>query len=494
MARNGVNKLNKGYVGVNKFDSLTEGIKNPRNDYLNKVQNTVDISGLSADFTLDFTRPTTEWSPYLTFTRGTTASFLGSSGYITYADVNVPRITYDYLGNTLGLVIESPMRHVTTFSEEMNNAAYIKSNLALVGGTVDVGLAPDGTTTAELIVPNTSAVTHTISRLAGIGGSPGVPVNLSAFYKKAGNTYQAVRVLHRFSTLSPVQDDVACTLDLNNGTLHNILITKSGLTATDHLMVPYIVVEKYPNDWWRMSVIARTFSSNRSIFVYPLKTTTSSVAEAGTGVDGIYTWGWQMTWATSPIQYKRVDGSALTTSADDCVIAGSSFSSWFKTNGSFYVEYYNKEDYINQSLGIISNNQAPGMATPTIFSTQYSYQKIMNLCNLGVNGNKDLAFQTSMDSLVSTKGFTTYQALNKAAFSFTGTGSTYTIDFCLNGSIPQSMITNDLRPEQIKMMTIGSSGLTTSGQFFAHYNGIVRKIQFFSSPLTKDQLRALTNV
>jgi hypothetical protein len=45
-------------------------------------------------------------------------------------------------------------------------------------------------------------------------------------------------------------------------------------------------------------------------------------------------------------------------------------------------------------------------------------------------------------------------------------------------------------------MTIGSCGLTgTVGSgFFGYYNGIIRKINFYETPLTKDQLRAITSV
>jgi len=493
MAKNGSNRLNKGYVGVNKFASTGEGIINTRNDYLNKVFNTVDISGLSPNFSLDFTKDSSTWQPYVTFTRGATATFLGSSGYITSANSNVPRITYDILGNTLGLIIEGATRQFTTFSEEIDNSAWTKQNLVLTGTTANVALAPDGTTTADIIIPNTTAsVAHYLLRLQGIGGINGTVSTLSFFAKKAGNTYPALRCQAYFSTGAPV-DIVEFVVDLNNGNVSGATFYASGAGLNVKGDYTYLV-EPYPNDWYRISASGRNIQSNRQIVIWPLRGVTYIGNEAGDGVNGIYTWGHNWTATGEPLEYKKVDSAAINTVADDCYVAGSSFSSWFKTNGSFYVEFYNKQDYFNQPITQSGNAGVPATGMTTVFSTQYSYQKLLTLGNMQLNGNDNFGLQVTSDGLMSTNGFTAYRKLNKAAISFTGTGSTYTIDFSLNGSLPQSLQTNNFRPDLIQYMTIGSSGLTTTSACFGHYNGIIKKIDFYSTPLSKDQLRAITNV
>jgi hypothetical protein len=494
MARNGANRLNKGYVGVNKFASTTEGIINARNDYLNKVQNTVSLDGLSASFVLDFTGPTSDWLPYLNFSRGISASFFGTSGYVTYADSNVPRIEYDKFGNTLGLLIEEPVRQAVTWSEDMSNAAWGKQGLTGLteGVAYNVALAPDGTTTATMLIPSSVVGGNkALTRLYGIGGRIGYPVTQSIFVKKAGNTYPAIRYLAQFSTANPVEDSILFVVDLNDGSISNVSYSGNAQGLNVRADFSY-GIEKYPNDWYRVYASARPISSNRLQGVWPLKGVTAPINQLGDNVSGVLVWGGQATMTSGPRSYKKTFGSVINMPSDDCIIQGNSFSSWFKTNGSFYVEFYNKEDYFNAPS---DTNPTPAAGNMTVFSTQYSYQKILNLANIELNGNDNLALQITGDSLISTKGYTAYQQLNKAAITFTGTGSTYYIDFSLNGSNPQSITTSDFKPDLVRWMTIGSCGLTgTVGSgFFGHYNGIIRKINFYETPLTKDQMRAITS-
>ena len=495
MARNGAKRLNKGYVGANKCASTTEGIINSRNDYLNKVQNTVSLDGLSAAFSLDFTGPTGNWLPYLDFRRGGTATYLGSSGYITEAAVNQPRITYDRFGNTLGLFIEESVRTIITWSDDISNAAWAKNGLTglTVGVAYNVATAPDGTTSADMIIPSsTVGGGKNLYRLSGIGGAAGMPVTTSAFVKKAGNTYNAIQYYHEFSTASPVVDSVSFVVNLNDGSVSGLTYTggAQGLNAREDFSY---FVEPYPNDWYRVSVSGRSINSNRVQIIYPLRGITSPINQAGDNVSGVYVWGLQWTLTSSPREYRKIEGVAINSVADDCIIQGTSFSSWFTNQGSFYAEFYNKQDYFNQPS---NTSLVPATGNMTVFSTQYSYQKILNIGNIELNGNDNIAMQITGESLISTKGYTGYQKLNKAAVSFTGTGSTYTIDFSLNGSAPQSIQTSDFRPSLVRWMTIGSCGLTGSTGtpgFFGYYNGIIRKINFYSTPLTKDQLRKITS-
>lgn len=496
MARNGANRLNKGYVGVNKFASTSEGIINSRNDYLNKVENTVSLEGLSAAFSLDFTGPTSDWQPYLDFRRGSTATYLGSSGYITEAGVNQPRITYDIFGNTLGLLIEEPVRYPVTWSEDISNAAWSKQGLTGLteGVAYNAALAPDGTTTADMLIPSSVAGGNKmLYRLQGIGGYAGNVVTTSFFAKKAGNTYPALYYQMQFSTGSPVVDLVEFVVDLNNGNVSGLTYSggNQGLNARESFSY---FVEPYPNDWYRISISGRAISSNRVQGIWPLRGITAPRNQLGDNVNGIYVWGMQWTMTSGVPSYRKIEGTAINGIADDCIIQGTSFSSWFTNQGSFYVEFYNKQDYFNQPVGISTNLPAAG--NMTVFSTQYSYEKILNIGTLPINGNDNFAVQTTADAILSTKGYTAYNSLNKAAISFTGTGSTYTIDFSLNGSLPQSIQTSDFKPSLVRWMTIGSCGLTGSTGtpgFFGYYNGVIKKIDFYSTPLTKDQLRKITS-
>lgn len=484
------NSLNRGYIGINQFSS-TNGIPDSRNRYLNIIDEPLAPLNISPSFVLDFTGTT--WSDYITFTRGNSAFFLGSSGYLTQAGTNVPRIQYDRFGNTLGIYIEQSCRQYLTSSEEFTNAygVYWTRTRLILAGTTSAGTAPDGTSNATAIIPDTVANYHSIARLVGIGGAAGTPTTFSFFAKQMGNTYKAVSVYNGFSTLNPVEDGYSFTVDLTNGNVSNVAY--SGNAQGTNVRGDFShFVEPYPNNWWRISCSGRAIQSNRYLQITPFKTTTSIGNEAGTGVDGILIWGASISNSSFPLTYYTVLTTAYNSDSDNCIVRGSSFSSWFTTNGSFSVEFYNKQDYFNQAMYQTGNNDYPAAGSPTAFSTQYSYQKIMAVGNVPMDGNKNFGLQLTQDSLLSTKGYSAYQQLNKAAFTFTGTGSTYTISFCLNGSQVQEMQTNNLRPNLINWMTIGSCGLTSSSGFFGHYNGVIKKVSFYSPPLSNNQLKAIT--
>lgn len=484
------NSLNRGYIGIKQFDS-NNGIPDSRNQYLNRIDEPLAPLNISPTFVLDFTGTT--WNDYITFTRGTTANILGSSGYLTPIPPNIPRIQYDRFGNTMGVLIEQPGRQQLTSSEEFTNALgvfWTRTRLVLAG-TTSAGTAPDGTSNATAIIPDTVANLHSLSRLLGIGGFAGSPTTFSFFAKKIGNTYNAVRVLNQFSTLNPFEDSYTFTVDLNDGSVSGI--TYSGNIQGNNVRGDFEhLVEPYPNNWWRISCTGRSIQSNRLLDIRPLRTITSTGNEAGTGVDGILIWGAALSNTSSPLTYYRVTSPAYNVESDNCIVRGSSFSSWFVPNGSFCIEFYNKPDYFNQSMFQSGNVDFPAAGSPTVFSTQYSHQKIMAIGNIPMNGNNNFGFQVTQDSLLSSKGYTSYLALNKAAFSFTGTGTTYSISFCLNGSQVQEMSTNNLTANLITWMTIGSCGLTSANGFFGHYNGVIRRVSFYSSPLSNNQLKRVT--
>ena len=89
--------------------------------------------------------------PRITFTRASTATYVGANGLIKTAGVNEPRFDHDPItGESLGLLIEESRTNSVEYSEDLSNAYWNKQNCSLGATTV----APDGTNSAYLVIPN----------------------------------------------------------------------------------------------------------------------------------------------------------------------------------------------------------------------------------------------------------------------------------------------------------------------------------------------------
>ena len=104
----------------------------------------------------------------VTFTRGTTATFVGSNGLIQTAAINAPRFDYD--PTTLapkGLLIEEARTNLALRSEEFDNVVWVKSPFGVASApvvTANFGTSPDGTTNADRVQMTLNGGTTTADR------------------------------------------------------------------------------------------------------------------------------------------------------------------------------------------------------------------------------------------------------------------------------------------------------------------------------------------
>ena len=97
---------------------------------------------------LDFAK-TKRLDPRVTFTRASTATFVGANGLIQSAASGAPRFDHNpTTGESLGLLVEEARTNSFLYSQEIDTGNWRKFNIT---ATANAGLAPDGTTTAELI-------------------------------------------------------------------------------------------------------------------------------------------------------------------------------------------------------------------------------------------------------------------------------------------------------------------------------------------------------
>lgn len=209
----------------------------------------------------------------ITFSRGTNATLIDSTGRLTYAPNNLVQR-----------------------SQELENVYWVK---LAVSATGDVTTAPDGTTTADKVVATASAFTR---RLLYANATLSASTNIFSFYAKASE-YSLVRTVD-----SAGGSRWFASFDLSNGTL------VGGTTGGAQFVSAGI--SDAGNGWYRCWVVFNAAAGAGAIGMvgYPAGATLDQfgVQYAGDGTSGTFFWGLQLeqaTYQTTPSAY------AVTTSA-----------------------------------------------------------------------------------------------------------------------------------------------------------------------------------
>nr|WP_314614272.1 DUF2612 domain-containing protein [uncultured Pseudomonas sp.] len=197
---------------------------------------------------------------------GVTSTFqLKFQGQNVYEYTSATLYRSDWQGSQL--LYSTPRTNLIYFSEAINNAAWSKGLLTVVA---DSGIAPDGTLTADLVVPTAVNGSHIAQFLV-----PSVSAGSSymfSFMAKAGG-YDQIRI--------------RCA-DNNGLIIDSVVDLNTGLRIAGSSNV---IVEAIPNGFWRISILATmsaiAISAVLAAWVYSGGTATFT----GDGVSGVYLWG-----------------------------------------------------------------------------------------------------------------------------------------------------------------------------------------------------------
>jgi hypothetical protein len=166
--------------------------------------------------------------------------------------------------------------NLLTYSEQFDNAAWTKTNLITTGTPpwVNVAVAPDGTTTADFAVPNTTSGQHFVS--VGSIAPATTQVVLSVYAKRNGYDFLGFEVgsvgANRF--------------DLNAGTV-------LGVGWDSGVPIAPATITSVGNGWYRCSMTVTTTAA-ATIYIGVWSTSSSTANYAGDGTSGIYLWGAQL--------------------------------------------------------------------------------------------------------------------------------------------------------------------------------------------------------
>jgi hypothetical protein len=221
---------------------------------------------------LDFANSKT-LDPRITFTRGGIGTYTGYDGLIKSAASNEARFDHNPLtGESLGLLIEEQRTNLLSYSENFDNATWIKGNSTI---TANAAIAPDGTMTADKHVEDTSNGAHyLVYPFNAVSGN----AYTASFYMKGGEKAEAL-----------IGFDITTGFSGYQYAKYN-LTTKA---AAAYLGSPTISMISVGNGWYRCFVTATaTGTGNAQLSVQLFNGTTN--VYTGDGVSGLYIWGAQL--------------------------------------------------------------------------------------------------------------------------------------------------------------------------------------------------------
>ncbi len=393
--------------------------------------------------------------PLPTFTRASQAWYVNSAGIIVPAAINTPRIDYD--PTTLasrGLLIEEQGTNLTTWAEDLTNAAWVKTNTTV---TADQGVAPDGATTADLLVETTANAAHYVIGTQAVAITSGVTYTLSVFLKKGSGATAPDWINLYFVTTAFGAKGIAF-----NVATGAVGLTSGGQTAT---------VTQYQNGWWRVCMTATATATIAQQMLYVAFTnnanTISTPTYAGQTTSDVFVWGAQFEAGAFATSYIPTTSAAVVRSADVCSITGVSFSSFY-----------------NQSEGTLVFRGVKQALQPTVTP---SY--------LGVDdataGNRIILYGGSAESGLVTVGGAAQAAIGgvtqAAALTPFAIAMRYKANdfaFCLNGGTV-STDTSGTVPTVTQMLLGNRQGANFMG-------GWIQSVQYYNRIKTNAQLQTLS--
>lgn len=392
---------------------------------------------------LDFTQGVLP--PGLTFTRASTATYIGSDGLLKTAAVGEPRFDYDPITLACkGLLIEGARTNGVAASRDYNNAFWTKNIPGSLTLTSDANIALDGTLSADRF--DTNAASCGVYR-AGVhtGLAIGDTVSMTLVVKPLSG-YCKIRIGYDGTAFTTAQHGI---FDLIAGT--------SAVFGAANVRRMVLL----PSGYWLITLTATaTAAGNASVSIYSHDATVQSFcADHSQSELGPF--------STSIIP---TVASAVTRTADLLTMTGVNFSRWFNPEeGTFVVEVLRPP--LTTSGTILNAARAAAGYGPRhqlTVSTSSSYAVVNNAGTAIVAG--------IVAGTVPGSG-----AVKLTAGYISGTYTT-----SLNGAAPAAQVAAD-PPTGLDTLYIGQAEI---GADFL--NGHIRRLGYYRTRLSNSELQRLT--
>jgi hypothetical protein len=388
--------------------------------------------------------------PRITFTRTSSGTRTNSQGLIEVVPANYPRFDHRYVNGeieSLGLLVEEQRTNLFERSEEFSNSYWTKTRSSVENSSI---IAPDGSTNAFLLKEDTSvSETHTLFRV--ISFESGFKYSYSIFAKAYDSGNRKLFMLFGAGAFPSQQN---ASFDLVNGIVESVN-TNNGSEAT---------IEKYPNGWYRCTLIGNTTTSSTTSTVILYLQSGSTVFYTGDGTSGIYIWGSQLEKGSFPTSYIPTVASTVTRNQDRVLIDGERFLQWYNpVEGTFFCSTNDPRGTVVFGVGNTFDN--------TIYTTAGgSFSGAMRSGGSG----------TSFVGTISNSG------TSKVAFGVKTDNSA----LCINGVITGSSLTADMPINPIRLTLGASPWSPTAGD--NQVDGTIAQLTYYPTRLPNNILQNLT--
>ena len=379
----------------------------------------------------------------ITFTRSTTATFVGSDGLLQSSAINAPRFDYNPVTLApLGLLIEEQRVNLVLYSAEFDNAAWTKTSANV---TANATTSPDGTTNADRLTADGALSNHVAQQTMTYTAAAHT---LSVYAKRDTNDFVQVR----FGAAASAQGFV--NFNLNTGAIGLIGATISSASITPA-----------GDGWYRCTITGTTVAASSNIGFYIVTSATSGSAEVNTLTTSVFLYGAQLEAGSFATSYIPTVVSTVTRAADSAVMTGTNFSSWY-----------------NQSEGtIVASVDTVAPTGSNVLSFQDGAVSFSNRHQMTIN----TAFTATVVGGVVQANIGTNANLSPTlAYAYK------TNDFaaCANGAAV-SVDTSGTVPTTLAYATLGKFDFGAA----ASLNGHIRYINYYATRLSNAQLQALTS-
>jgi hypothetical protein len=413
----------------------------------------LNADGLSLDlqFATDKTL-TARKGPTPTFTRASTATFVGSDGLIQSAAVNAARFDHDPVTLACkGLLIEESRTNL------QRNSADLSLWVNGIGTTVTTNqtTAPDGTSTADTLTESASNQQHFVSDInASI--TSGVTYTLSIFAKKgAGLTApDLIQITGSGGAFGTTQ---YATFNIQTGSVNS----SAGGTAT---------IQSYGNGWYRLLfTVTATATTTTAVIVsfVGAAPTLRLPSYLGLITSDVFLWGAQLEAGSFATSYIPTTTASVVRSADVCSITGAAFTGFYNQSEGTFLSQTTKTSTNTNAFVVSANNNSFNEDVDLRYSAVTQAQALVNVSNV----NQITGFARTITSGSSVKQALAYK-LNDFAYSVDVTA----IFTDTTGSIPT-----------VSQLNIGN----TFNNSLA-LNGHIASIRYFKKRLANAKLQAIT--
>ena len=432
--------LPNGWYRVSWTFTTTTSAPGNRTDYWTVKTNVADgVSGI-----------------YVTGVQVEQSPTMGEYVFTTSVANSAPRFTHDpATGESLGLLIEEARTNLMLRSEEFDNSHWVKQN---VTATANNTVAPNGATTADLILETTINSNHAVYT----NPVTFTTATQSIYVKPNGRTNVSLRFL--FTT----NDWIATVFSLTGAGS----ITQTSASTTNSFSAVSRTITDAGNGWYRISMTTTQTSRATYANAFDLCTTSTPTLTPADGTEsylgdvtkGVYIWGAQLEAGSIPTSYIATVASTVTRAADVATITGTNFTSWF--NASAGTTYFRGKSSSSSAAhwsfddstasNRITTNASGGGATSTF--------------SVSVSGTDSCSIASTSFTLDSTFAQATAYALN----DFANTVNSGTVGTDTLGPLPV-----------VNRATLGS-------RISQYHNGTIARFTYWPTRLANSTLQAVT--